>query len=103
MVQPPSRQASAKWVKGESKIRTSGKSGSRLRPNMKASKQSLDGEVQSALKWLRSHATKATLEGMARYAIPSKNAYGVAMKDMKALGKKLGHDHELAAALWETG
>ena len=40
---------------------------------------------------------------MARYAIPSDNAYGVAMKDIKELGKKLGRDHELAAALWRTG
>ncbi|HEX5715721.1 MAG TPA: DNA alkylation repair protein, partial [Thermoanaerobaculia bacterium] len=49
------------------------------------------------------HSTKATLEGMARYAIPSDHAYGVAMKDIKALGKTLGRNHELAAALWDTG
>jgi len=59
--------------------------------------------VQSALKWLKRHSTRATLDGMARYAIPSDNAFGVAMKDMKALGKKLGRNHELAKALWETG
>lgn len=64
---------------------------------------SLDAEVRSALSWLKSHSTKATRDGMARYAIPSDNAYGVAMKDMKALGKKLGRNHELAAALWDTG
>jgi len=40
---------------------------------------------------------------MARYAIPSDNAFGVAMKDMKVLGKKFGRNHELAKALWETG
>ncbi len=60
-------------------------------------------EVRAALKWLKSHAAKATLEGMARYAIPSDHAYGVAMRDIKALGKKLGPDHELAVALWDTG
>ena len=59
--------------------------------------------MQSALKWLKRHSTRATLDGMARYAIPSDNAFGVAMKDMKALGKKLGRNHELAAALWTTG
>lgn len=64
---------------------------------------SLDADVRSALSWLKSHSTKATRDGMARYAIPSDNAYGVAMKDMKALGKKLGRNHELAAALWDTG
>ena len=66
-------------------------------------KESLDDEVQSALKWLKSHSTKATLDGMARYAIPSDNALGVAYRDMKMLGKRLGRSHELAAALWETG
>ena len=40
---------------------------------------------------------------MARYAIPSDNALGVAMKDIKALGTKLGRNHELAEALWKTG
>jgi 3-methyladenine DNA glycosylase AlkD len=64
---------------------------------------SLDDEVQSALKWLKSHSTKANLEGMSRYAIPSDNALGVAMRDIKALGQKLGRNQELAAALWNTG
>ena len=64
---------------------------------------SLDERVQSALAWLKRHATKATRDGMARYAIPSDNAYGVAMKDIKALGATLGRDQALAAALWATG
>ncbi len=64
--------------------------------------QSIDEEVQAALKWLKGHATWATLDGMARYAIPSDKAYGVAMKDIKALGKKLGRNQELAIALWDT-
>ena len=59
--------------------------------------------VQGALQWLQSHSSKATRDGMARFAIPSDHAYGVGMKDIKALGKTLGHDHELAAALWDTG
>ena len=65
--------------------------------------QSINEEVQAALEWLKSHATRATLDGMARYAIPSDKAYGVAMKDIKALGKKLGRSHGLAIALWDTG
>ena len=39
---------------------------------------SLADEVQSVLKWLKSHSTKATRDGMARVAIPSDKAYGVA-------------------------
>lgn len=64
---------------------------------------SLEDQVQSALAWLKSHSTKATREGMARYAIPSDHAYGVAMKDIKALGARLGRNHPLALALWSTG
>ena len=60
-------------------------------------------DVEAALQWLKDHSTRATLEGMARYAIPSDHALGVAMRDIKALGKQLGHDQELANALWETG
>ena len=66
-------------------------------------KQALEDQAQAALKWLKSHSTKATREGMARYAIPSDHAYGVAMKDIKALGKTLGRNQALASALWDTG
>jgi 3-methyladenine DNA glycosylase AlkD len=66
-------------------------------------RQSPDDDVRSALAWLKSHSTKATLQGMARYAIPSDHAYGVAMRDIKALGKTLGRNHPLAIALWDTG
>jgi 3-methyladenine DNA glycosylase AlkD len=64
---------------------------------------SRDADVQSALAWLKRRSTRAALAGMARYAIPSDNALGVAMRDIKALGTKLGPDHGLAAALWATG
>jgi 3-methyladenine DNA glycosylase AlkD len=60
-------------------------------------------ELQSALAWLERHKTRATLEGMARYAIPSDHAIGVAMRDIKTLGTILGRNHDLAAALWDTG
>ena len=59
-------------------------------------------QVQHVLTWLKAHSSKAALEGMSRYAIPSHNAFGVAMKDIKALGKQLGKNHELALALWKT-
>jgi 3-methyladenine DNA glycosylase AlkD len=40
---------------------------------------------------------------MARYAIPSDNAFGVSMTNIQVLAKRLGRNHELAAALWDTG
>ena len=66
-------------------------------------KSSLESEVQSALQWLKRHSTKATLAGMARYNIPSDQAFGVSMASLKVLAKRLGRNHQLAAALWDTG
>jgi 3-methyladenine DNA glycosylase AlkD len=60
-------------------------------------------QVDDALAWLKRRSTRAIRDGMARFAIPSGNAYGVAMRDIKALGKQLGHDQKLAVALWNTG
>lgn len=47
--------------------------------------------------------TKKTRDGMARYAIPSDNAFGVPVGKIRDLGKRLGRNHELAEALWESG
>ena len=69
----------------------------------RVARQWLEDDVQAALTWLKGHSTKAIRDGMARYAIPSGHALGVAMRDIKALGKMLGHNHELAVALWDTG
>lgn len=42
-------------------------------------------------------------DGMARYAIPSDHAFGVPMATMQVLAKRLGRNHDLALALWDTG
>lgn len=63
----------------------------------------MTADVEPVLAWLKQHSSKAVRDGMARYAIPSEHAYGVAMKDIKALGKRLGRNHALALALWDTG
>jgi 3-methyladenine DNA glycosylase AlkD len=60
-------------------------------------------DVQAALAWLKRHGTKKTRDGFARYGIHTEKAFGVSMGDVQALGKRLGRNHELAAALWATG
>jgi 3-methyladenine DNA glycosylase AlkD len=75
----------------------------RERETPSASKRSVDDQVAFALTWLKGHSTRRTLEGMVRYSIPSDHAYGVAMKDIKALGTTLGRNHALAGDLWATG
>lgn len=63
---------------------------------------SLRDEVQSVIATLRNLATKHTLDGMSRYRIPSDNALGVSVGDIRNLAKRLGKNHDLAAALWEN-
>ncbi len=60
-------------------------------------------DIASAMTWLKRHSSKATRDGMARYAIPSDHALGVTMSNLKVLAKQLGTNHELAAGLWDTG
>ena len=60
-------------------------------------------DVESAVDWLKRHGTRHTREGMARYGLPSTNALGVAVGDIRLLGKQLGRNHALALALWHTG
>ena len=60
--------------------------------------------VTEALSWLESHSSaRIRDEYEPRYGITTTKAYGVAMRDILALGKQLGRDHELALALWDTG
>jgi 3-methyladenine DNA glycosylase AlkD len=64
---------------------------------------SADHDVRSVLAWLKKRSSKATRDGMARYGVPSDNALGVTMADMKVLAKEVGKNHALAAQLWDTG
>ena len=59
--------------------------------------------VRAIVAWLRGHGTKATRDGMARYAIPSDKAFGVTVGALRGYAKKLGRDHALAMALWADG
>ena len=59
--------------------------------------------VPDILAWLERKGTKRNREGMARYAIVAPKSFGVSVGDLRALGKKLGHDQKLAEALWKTG
>jgi len=59
--------------------------------------------VAETLAWLERRGTKKTRDGMARYGITAKKAYGVTMGTMLGLRKKLGRDQELAVALFRTG
>jgi 3-methyladenine DNA glycosylase AlkD len=59
--------------------------------------------VSEILAWLEKKGTKKNRDGMARYAIVAPKAFGVSMATMQQLAKRIGRDHDLAAALWATG
>jgi 3-methyladenine DNA glycosylase AlkD len=48
-------------------------------------------------------ATQRDRENLARFAISTSKFFGVSMANLQVLAKDLGRDHELAAALWDTG
>ena len=57
----------------------------------------------AALQWLERRGTKRNRDAMLRYGIIAQKAFGVSVGDIKQLSKRLGADHELALALWDTG
>jgi 3-methyladenine DNA glycosylase AlkD len=60
--------------------------------------------VDEALRWLERRGTKKVRQDMlTRYGITAPRAFGVQVGTIQQLGRKLGRDHELAAALWDTG
>ena len=56
--------------------------------------------IDQALAWLEKSGKQQTIAGVARYGIPSSNAYGVTVGELKAFAKQIGKDHELAQQLW---
>jgi len=71
---------------------------------MTATLSPTETRVREALTWLERHGSKRQRDDMAeRYAIHAPKAFGVSVGEIQRLAKRLGRDHELAAALWETG
>jgi 3-methyladenine DNA glycosylase AlkD len=60
-------------------------------------------DVADVVLMLQKKASKKTRDGMARYGIPSDNAFGIPVGVLKQMAKSLGQSHVLAAALWKTG
>jgi len=55
------------------------------------------------LAQLQRKGSKRGIDGMARFGIVAKRAYGVSVGDIRALAKKIGRDHDLAAKVWKSG
>jgi 3-methyladenine DNA glycosylase AlkD len=72
-------------------------------PSKATKKEPLRHEVRTALAWIEQRSTKRDRENLARFGITAGKAFGVSMANLQLLAKRLGPNHELAAALWETG
>src|SRR5262249_16118392 len=60
-------------------------------------------DVEAVVASLTRLASKPYRDGMSRYCLPSDNAFGVPVGAIQKLAKRIGRNHDLAAALWETG
>lgn len=58
-------------------------------------------EFEQIIAELESLSNPEDVEGMARFGINSKKAYGVRMPELRRIARKTGKNHELAQKLWE--
>jgi len=60
-------------------------------------------QYEEILKKLKSLSNPKAVEGMAKYGIITKNAYGVSIPNLRKIAKDIGIDHKLAQKLWSSG
>ena len=61
------------------------------------------GSARGVLRRLKTMGDRSRVEGMARYGITPRRALGVTVTELRTLARRLGRDHDLAAALWDSG
>ncbi|MFQ5837975.1 MAG: DNA alkylation repair protein [Thermoplasmata archaeon] len=59
-------------------------------------------EYDDIIKRLESLADPKRLEGMERYAIAARTAYGVSVPDLRKIAREIRVDHDLAQQLWAS-
>jgi 3-methyladenine DNA glycosylase AlkD len=64
---------------------------------------SADERARDVVRTLERMGDRSRLEGMARFGIDTGRAVGVTVTELRRFARDLGHDHELAAALWASG
>jgi 3-methyladenine DNA glycosylase AlkD len=63
----------------------------------------VDERLTDAMSELAALGSPENRAGMARYGIKVDDAFGVSVYELRKIARRLGRDHELALALWETG
>jgi 3-methyladenine DNA glycosylase AlkD len=59
--------------------------------------------LEDVLKTLDSLGSEAVRQSQERFGIRTERAHGITTPQLKALARRIGHSHELAAELWESG
>ena len=72
-------------------------------PAAKTQTESLAARVQQCIDALKKLSTQRDRDNLKRFAIAAPTAFGVSMTNMKALARRLGRSHALAAGLLDTG
>ena len=63
----------------------------------------MTGPAEAVIAELRAMADPGRREGQARVGIQVDRALGVSIPDLRRLARRLGRDHALALALWDSG
>jgi 3-methyladenine DNA glycosylase AlkD len=63
----------------------------------------VDMRRDEILSEMASLADPKAIEGMARYGVTVEKSYGLSAPRLHAMAKRLGKNHDLAQALWESG
>jgi 3-methyladenine DNA glycosylase AlkD len=106
---PTKKTAAAKPTKKKtqtvtSRVKSTASTRATAKPTKKGAQTSLEGQVHAVLTSLERLAEKRVLEDMSkRYGIYTNKAFGVSMSNIQKVAKPIGRNHELAAALWDTG
>jgi len=77
---------------------------SKPKPKTRAAAQGTSQlDVETVLGRLRKMGSAKVKAGMARFAIPSENAVGIPVGEIRSYARQLGRSHGLAAELWKAG
>jgi 3-methyladenine DNA glycosylase AlkD len=60
-------------------------------------------QYENILRRLRESGSAESLEGMARFGINTKGAYGVSVTELRKMARMIGQNHDLALKLWGSG
>lgn len=100
----PAKPTKKRKQKLTARVKSTASALPKAKPTNKGARPSLEDQVNAVLVSLKRLAEKRVLEDMSkRYGIYTTKAFGVSMSNIQKVAKPLGRNHELAAALWETG